>query len=119
MFGFSKTRNSNSTSEKYTMNKKTQKAISMANQAIKILEERGEEYDRDGIIAENAHAHIMLLLYPNGPDNIPEEVTRYKQISHIIDKLLRYRLNTKPDNLFDIANYSFLLAVFDKEAQHD
>lgn len=106
-----------SASRRRKVNPKTQNAVNVAMDAVRILVERGEHYDHDGIIEKNAHAYIMKMLFPSGPEPGIAGVVRYKQISHIVDKLCRYRLNVKEDNLLDIANYSFLLAAFDREQE--
>jgi hypothetical protein len=96
------------------VNKRTAHATVIANQAIAVLQKRGELYDNDNI-QNDAHTVIMQILYPNGLPNIYNEVARYKFISQIVDKLCRYRLNGFQDNLIDLANYAFLLAAFDEE----
>lgn len=64
---------------------------------------------------ENVYAQIMLALYPDG---IPGEYTaimRYKFVSYIVDKLVRYIIAAPhEDSLIDIGNYAFMAAAFDR-----
>jgi hypothetical protein len=97
------------------MNKHTANAVTMANKAITILIERGKSYDNNNNLENDAHAKIMQILYPNGLSNNIDNIIEYKYVSQIVDKLCRYRLNMKQDNLLDLANYAFLLAASDEE----
>lgn len=58
----------------------------------------------------------MLILYPDG---IPGEYTaimRYKFVSYIVDKLVRYIIAAPhEDSLIDIGNYAFMAAAFDRK----
>jgi uncharacterized protein YaiI (UPF0178 family) len=99
------------------VNTRTIKAIDMANAAIAILKERGDTYDAN-TIQSAAQARIMQVLYPHGLKSELEEIIKYNYISYIVDKLCRFRLNEKKDNLLDLANYAFLLAA-SNEAMED
>jgi hypothetical protein len=65
---------------------------------------------------ENVYAQIMLILFPEG---IPGEYTaimRYKFVSYIVDKLVRYIIAAPhEDSLIDIGNYAFMAAAFDRK----
>jgi len=89
-------------------------AINYAIDAGKLLKERSEIYDSNEINVYS-HTKIMQILYPKGIPVSTEEMTRYKYLSQIVDKILRYRINKKEDNIIDMANYGFLLLAMDKE----
>lgn len=96
------------------MNSRTEAILKMAKEATDILKERGEKYD-NGKIEDNAHAYIMRTLFPGGMADDIDCIVRYKHVSHIVDKLCRYRLNIDKEHLLDIANYAFILAAYDEE----
>jgi hypothetical protein len=113
MPSISKTWHIDTPSEEYIMSERTTRALNMAEQAMHILKERGKNYD-NGKIEDHAHTHIMRTLFIGGSGDSFENIVRYKLISHIVDKLCRYQLNGKKDNLLDLANYAFILAAFDE-----
>ena len=90
------------------MNATTVKAIILAIEAQNTLLERSKIYDKD-VIPSDAVAQIMRILFPNGLNNNTRDGTEYKYVLHIVDKLCRFRLNRKKDNIIDLSNYAFLL----------
>jgi hypothetical protein len=65
---------------------------------------------------ENLYAQIMLLLYPKGISGEYTSVMRYKFVSYIVDKLVRYVIAAPhEDSLIDIGNYAFMAAAFDRK----
>jgi hypothetical protein len=80
---------------------------------MKIMEQNSATYK--SYHKENVYAQIMLALYPDGIPGEYTAVMRYKFVSYIVDKLVRYIIAAPhEDSLIDIGNYAFMAAAFDR-----
>jgi hypothetical protein len=91
-------------------------AVQIAEEALKIMRERNELYT--SYHKENLYIVIMMHLFPQGVRSELKFMMRYKFVSYIVDKLIRYVINMDrdghEDSLIDISNYSLMLAAFDR-----
>jgi hypothetical protein len=91
-------------------------AVKIAEEALKIMKERNNQYKSPN--EKNLYATIMMLFFPSGIPSDLKGIMRYKYISYIVDKLVRYVINIirggHEDSLIDISNYSLMLAAFDR-----
>jgi hypothetical protein len=90
------------------MNRQQKIALEIGEEALAILAQRSEKYN-DENIEPKAHSSMMKMLYPHGISS--DEMEEHTYISHIVDKLCRYKQCKDIDNLLDMANYAFLLAA--------
>ena len=99
----------------------SQMAVQIAEESLKLMKDRNELYT--SYHKENLYIVIMMHLFPKGIRPELKFMMRYKFVSYIIDKLVRYVINMDrdghEDSLIDISNYSMMLAAFDRLHKED
>jgi hypothetical protein len=91
-------------------------ALEVYEEAGRIMKERSQTYK--SYHKENLYIQIMMTLFPNGIPGEYKSMMRYKYISYIVDKLVRYVIAAPhEDSLIDIGNYAFMLAAFDRKQE--
>ena len=89
-------------------------AAEISEKARLIMEKNSATYK--SYHKENIYIQIMLLLYPDGIPGEYVAMMRYKFVSYIVDKLVRYVIAAPhEDSLIDIGNYAFMAAAFDRK----
>ena len=89
-------------------------ALEISQKAMEVMRTNSETYK--SYHKENIYAQIMLLLFPKGIPGEYTAVMRYKFVSYIVDKLVRYIIAAPhEDSLIDIGNYAFMAAAFDRK----
>jgi hypothetical protein len=91
----------------------SKKAIKIAEEAMEVMKKKSKIYEND--YKDMINIRIMMILYPNGVPNKYHELVRYRYVLYMVDKIFRYMVNKRKDNLLDLANYAFMLAAQDEE----